>query len=132
MGVMVKVIGCGVLALFLGGLLWLVWREGQSGPGGYLYATAGPKEEAGYCLAVVERVREITKGQGARPLETFVDEQISFWRGRVKGQAVAGRMALAHDTGLPGVNEGAHLHLAIQDCGNRAVAFYGHRFALTG
>jgi hypothetical protein len=26
------------------------------------------------------------------------------------------------------VNEGAHLHLALQDCGHRAIGLYGHRF----
>jgi hypothetical protein len=125
----VKIAGLGALALAFVGLLWLVWQNGQAVPGGYLYGMEGPEGEAGYCLAVVERVREITREQGARKLERFVDEQIVFWRARVKGQAVAGRMALTRDSGAPGVNEGAHLHLAIQDCGNRAVRLYGHRFA---
>jgi hypothetical protein len=46
--------------------------------------------------------------------------------------AVSGRAALGHDLAQPGVQEQAHLHLAIQDCGQRAVALYGYRFASMG
>lgn len=113
-----------VLALFV-----LVWWQGQAQKSGYLYDMPDAAAEAGYCLAVVERVREITHGQGERKLEAFIDEQMQVWRGRVKGAASVGRAALARDAAAPGVNEGAHLHLAIQDCGLRALRFYGAKFA---
>lgn len=118
----------GLAVLALAGLFWLNWLHGRSQPSGYLFGTAGPEEEAGYCLAVVERVREITRGQGEQRLESFVDEQIDFWRGRTAQAGASGKAALMRDIQAPGVNEGAHLHLAIQDCGLRALAFYGHRF----
>lgn len=114
-----------VLALFV--LVW--WQgQGQAQKSGYLYDMPDAAAEAGYCLAVVERVREITHGQGERKLEAFIDEQMQVWRGRVKGAASVGRAALARDAAAPGVNEGAHLHLAIQDCGLRALRFYGAKF----
>ena len=112
----------------LAGLFFLNWQSGQAAQSGYLYQTASPAEEAGYCIAVVERIREITRGQGDRRLEQFIDEQLQFWRKRGLGAITAGRMALARDSQAPGVNEGAHLHLAIQDCGLRAVRFYGGHF----
>ena len=119
----------GLLAvLALAGLFWLVWQDGLRAKSSYLFDMPGPEAEAGYCLAVVERVREITRGQGEARLEEFVDEQISFWRGRVGNAAAQGKAALVRDAFAPGVNEGAHLHLAIQDCGLRALRFYGHRF----
>ncbi|TXI04528.1 MAG: hypothetical protein E6Q73_03100 [Pseudorhodobacter sp.] len=113
-------------------LLWLVWIDGKSAPGGYLFATPDAPTEAGYCLAVAERARELTFGQGDLQLEAFLTENIDFWRLRVEGAAAAGHAALDRDLTAPGVNEGAHLHLALQDCGNRAVALYGHRFASMG
>ncbi len=124
-----RIIGWTCVALGVAGLFWLVWKGGMAAPGGYLFGMASAQEEAAYCLAVAERASEITQGQGEPRLERHLDEQILFWRGR-KGEAMArGRAALARDTGAPGVNEGAHLHLALQDCGHRAIAFYGHRFA---
>lgn len=117
-----------VFALVLG-LFWLVYVDGRKAGGGYLYATPDAATEAGYCLAVAERARELTRGQGEARLEGFVTESIDFWRTRVGKAAVAGRAALARDLAVPGVNEGAHLHLAVQDCGRRAVALYGYRFA---
>lgn len=118
----------GLAALALIGLFYLNWKTGHTAPSGYLYEMPSSASEAGYCMAVVERIREITHGRGKAKLEAFIDEQISFWRGRVKNGATMGRVALARDSTAPGVNEGAHLHLAIQDCGIRAVAFYGVRF----
>ncbi len=117
------------LAGLLAALFWLVWLDGKSAPGGHLFATPDAATEAGYCLAVAERGRELTYGQGARKLEQFLGESIDFWRMRVEGAGPAGHVALARDLARPGVNEGAHLHLALQDCGHRAVALYGHRFA---
>jgi hypothetical protein len=125
----VRIIGWTIAALGVAGLFWLVWKGGMAAPGGYLFGMASAQEEAAYCLAVAERAAEITQGRGEARLERHLDEQIEFWRDR-KGDAMArGRAALARDTGAPGVNEGAHLHLAVQDCGHRAIAFYGHRFA---
>ena len=86
-------------------------------------------DEAAYCLAVAERISEITRGQGDPVLEAHLDEQVALWRGHVADRSGAGRAALGRDTQSPEVNEQAHLHLAVQDCANRAVAFYGHRFA---
>lgn len=124
-----RIIGWTCVALGVAGLFWLVWKGGMAAPGGYLFGMASPEEEAAYCLAVAERASEITQGRGEARLEQHLDEQIVFWRSR-KGDAMArGRAALARDTGAPGVNEGAHLHLAVQDCGHRAIALYGHRFA---
>lgn len=114
--------------LVLGGLFYLSWRQGSAVQGNHLYQMPDAASEAGYCLAVVERIREITREQGDPRLEQFIDEQIRFWRPRVKSSAVKARMALARDTQADGVNEGAHLHLAIQDCGNRAVGLYGAHF----
>lgn len=118
--------------LGLSGLFWLNWRSGVAPQSGYLYAMPSAQAEASYCIAVNERVREITGGRGPPKLQAFVDEQLRFWRKRVAGQYAIGRSSLARDSQAPGVNEGAHLHLAIQDCGLRAVSFYGARFASMG
>ena len=115
-------------ALGLAGLVLLVWREGQGGPPRFLFAMPGKPEEAAYCLAVSERIREITRGAGPAGMERHLDEQIAFWRLRAGSALGAGRAALARDSGRPGVNEQAHLHLAVQDCALRAINFYGHRF----
>lgn len=118
-----------ILALLsLAGVFYLNWQAGQTDQSGYLFNTPNAAVEAGYCIAVVERIREITRGQGERRLELFIDEQLQFWRKRAFGAMTSGRMALAKDSQAVGVNEGAHLHLAIQDCGLRAVRFYGARF----
>ena len=117
----------GLLALF-----WQVWQQGRASPGGYLYGMSSPQEEASYCLAVAERISEITRQQGEPALERHLDEQIDFWRARAGSLFGPGRAALARDVQAPGVNEGAHLHLAVQDCGLRAIAFYGHRFTPLG
>ena len=117
-------------AAMLMALVWLVWLDGRAAPGSYLFRTPDAATEAGYCLAVSERARALTKGQGEAHLEAFLTENILFWRQRVHPRAAAaGHVALAQDLGVPGRNEGAHLHLALQDCGLRAVALYGHRFA---
>lgn len=128
---MAKLIWVGV-GLILAGLFWLVWIDGRNSPGTFLFKTPDAATEAGYCLAVAERVRELTRGQGEARLEGFVSESIDFWRGRVGDAGARGRQALGQDLSAPGVNEGALLHLAIQDCGNRAVALYGYRFAAMG
>lgn len=114
------------------GVIWLVWIDGQRQPSSHLFNTPDAATEAGYCLAVAERARELTRGQGAATLEAFVSESIDFWRRRVGAAAVAGRAALGQDLSRPGVQEQAQLHLAIQDCGQRAVALYGYRFASMG
>lgn len=117
-----------ILAL-LGGLFWLVWLDGRNAPGGYLFATPDAETEAGYCLAVAERGRELTHGLGEPRLEAFLSESIDFWRSRVGAAGPAGKVHLAADLARPGTQEQAHLHLALQACGQRAVALYGHRFA---
>lgn len=117
-----------ILAL-VAGVFWLVWVEGKKAPGAYLFETADTATEAGYCLAVAERARELTHGQGEPTLEAFITESIDFWRSRVQDKAAAGRKALGDDLAIPQVQEQAHLHLALQDCGQRAVGLYGHRFA---
>ena len=117
-----------MLAIAVIGLFWMVWREGQAATSGYLYGMPTVEAEASYCLAVAERIREITRERGERALERHIDEQIVFWRSRAASAFAPGRAALSRDSHQPGVNEGAHLHLAVQDCGHRAIAFYGHRF----
>lgn len=116
----------GVLVI---GIFWLVWMEGKQRARPYLYSTPDPAVEAGYCLAVAERARELTRGRGEAALEMFLSENITFWRTRVAGASGAGRAALGADLAAPGVQEQAHLHLALQDCGQRAVTLYGHRFS---
>ncbi len=111
------------------GLFWIVHSQGSARPSGFLYNLPDAEVEAGYCLAAMERIKEITRGQAERQLERHLDEQIRFWRGRAGAAAGAGRMALVRDSNAQGVNEGAHLHLAVQDCGHRAIAFYGQRFS---
>jgi len=125
----VRFIGFGLLAVVVVGLFWMVWREGQASTSGYLFGMPSVEAEASYCLAVAERIREITGERGPRVLERHIDEQIVFWRARTGSAFAPGRAALSRDSHLPGVNEGAHLHLAVQDCGLRAIAFYGHRFS---
>lgn len=122
-----KLIWLAIAALVMG-LAWQVWLDGRAGPGVFLFDQPDAAHEAAYCLAVAERARELTHGQAAARLEAFLTENIDYWRGRVKGAAVAGRAALGANLARPGVNEGALLHLALQDCANRAVALYGHRF----
>jgi hypothetical protein len=111
------------------GLFWMVRQQGLAAPSGYLYNLPDDGVEAAYCLAVAERIKEITGGRAERVLERHLDEQISFWRGRADGAYGPGRTALARDSHAPGVNEGAHLHLAVQDCAHRAIAYYGQRFS---
>lgn len=123
-----KAIGFG-LAAVAAALFTTVWWQGFAAPPGLLYGATSPEEEAAYCLAVAERISEITRGQGAPRLERHLDEQIAFWRPRAGERPGAGRVALARDSTAPGVNEGAHLHLAVQDCALRAIRFYGHRFS---
>ncbi len=106
-----------------------VWWQGFAAPAGHLYGADSAEGEAAYCLAVAERISEITGGRGDARLEAHLDDQVAFWRARVGQRPSAGRVALARDSAAPGVNEGSLLHLAVQDCALRAVSFYGHRFA---
>lgn len=119
-------IGLGAVAL---ALFATVWWQGFAAPPGLMYGATSAEAEAAYCLAVAERISEITRGQGEELLEDHLDEQVQFWRPRAGERPSVGRIALARDSAKPGVNEGAHLHLAVQDCAQRAVGFYGHRFA---
>lgn len=105
-----------------------VWWQGFAAPPGLLYGAETSEAEAAYCLAVAERISEITRGQGDPRLERHLDEQIYVWRPRAGRQPGLGRAALARDSSASGVNEGAHLHLAVQDCAMRAIGFYGDRF----
>lgn len=120
-------IGIGLAAVVLA-LFATVWWQGSSGTPGLRQGAETGEEKAGYCLAVAERISEITRGRGEPRLEAHLDEQIAFWRPRAGSRPGIGRVALARDTARPGVNEGAHLHLAVQDCALRAVTFYGYRF----
>ena len=118
-----------IMAL-VAGLFWLVWAEARPGPGAYLFGMADAATEAGYCLAVAERGRELTRGLGAARLEAFLADSIEFWRARGAGQAqVAGRMAFYSDAASQ-ADERLRLNMALKACGHRAVGFYGHRFAL--
>lgn len=111
------------------GLLGLVWWQGFAAPPDRLHGATSAEGEAAYCLAVAERIGEITRGSGDARLEQHLVEQVAFWRPRAGQRPGIGRVALARDTSAPGINEGAHLHVAIQDCAHRAVAFFGHRFS---
>lgn len=122
-----KAVGFGLVAVALA-LAATVWWQGSDVPG-LLQGAATVEEEAAYCLAVAERISEITGGRGEAWLEAHLDEQVDFWRPRAGQRPGAGRVALGRATSVPGVNEGAHLHLAVQDCAMRAISFYGHRFA---
>lgn len=116
------------LAAVAAALLATVWWQGSAAPEGLLHGATSAEGEAAYCLAVAERIGEITRGQGDPRLERHLDEQVDFWRPRSGPRPGAGRVALGRDTGRAGVDEGAHLHLAVQDCALRAVTFFGHRF----
>lgn len=120
-------LGIGLAAVAVA-LFATVWWQSFAAPTGLLYGARTAEAEASYCLAVAERISEITRGQGDTRLERHLDEQIDIWRRRSGVQPGLGRAALARDSTAPGVNEGAHLHLAVQDCAMRAVRFYGHRF----
>lgn len=123
-----KAIGIGLAAVALA-LFATVWWQGFAAPPGLMYGAASAEEEAAFCLAVAERISEITRGGGEAALEDHLDEQVQFWRPRAGPRPSIGRIALARASSAPGVNEGAHLHLAVQDCAQRAVGFYGHRFS---
>lgn len=123
-----KGIGIGLAAVALA-LFATVWWQGFAAPPGLMYGAASVEEEAAYCLAVAERISEITRGGGEAVLEDHLDEQVQFWRPRAGPRPSIGRIALARASSAPGVNEGAHLHLAVQDCAQRAVGYYGHRFS---
>lgn len=123
-----KAIGIGMVAVALA-LLTTVWWQGFAAPSGRLFGAATAEAEAAYCLAVAERISEITGGRGEARLERHLDEQVDFWRPRAGGRPGVGRVQLARDSTAPGVNEGALIHLAVQDCALKAVSFYGHRFS---
>jgi hypothetical protein len=124
-------IGLTLAALTLGGLSYLIWAEAQVPPGGYLFATRSAEAEAGYCLAVLERVGEITRGKGDPRLEQHLTEGVAFWRGRVAGAATEGRAMLARATNAPGMDEGDLVRQALQACADRASGPYGHHFRST-
>lgn len=126
--VMHRLVWVPILAVVVA-VFWLAWLDGQRQPSDHLFSMPDAASEAGYCLAVAERGRELTGGQADGQLEQFLTENIDFWRARVGDAAVTGRAALGHDVAQPGVQEQALLHLALQDCGQRAVGLYGHRFA---
>lgn len=117
------------LAAVATALFATVWWQGFAAPPGLLFEAETETAEAAYCLAVAERISEITGGKGDPRLEAHLDEQVDFWRPRAGPRPGAGRSALGRDSSAPGVNEGAHLHLAVQDCALRTVSYYGHRFA---
>lgn len=127
-GMVMRAIGIGLAAVALA-LFATVWWQGFAAPPGLLQGTGTSEEEAAYCLAVAERISEITGGRGERLLEAHLDEQVGFWRARAGPQPWVGRAVLGRATSAPAVNEGAFLHLAVQDCAHRAISFYGHRFA---
>jgi hypothetical protein len=122
-----KAIGIGLAAVVLA-LFATVWWQGFAAPSGLMHGAETAEDEAAYCLAVAERISEITGGRGDTRLEVHLDEQVGFWRARAGPQPWVGRAALGRDSSAPGVNEGAHLHLAVQDCALRAIRFYGHSF----
>lgn len=123
-------IGLSLALALVAGLFAIVWRQGFAAPAPFLFGMSTAAGEAAYCLAVAERGAELTQGRGEAWLERHLDDQVEFWRLRALGAFGAGRAGLARDSAAPGVNEGAHLHLALQDCAHRAVLFYGHRFEL--
>jgi hypothetical protein len=123
-----RAIGLG-LAAVAATLFVTVWWQGAAAPPAFLHGAETQEAEAAYCLAVAERISEITRGGGDPLLERHLDEQIGFWRVRAGPRPGAGRAALGRAASVPGVNEGAHLHVAVQDCALRAVRFHGHRFA---
>ena len=124
-----KFAGWAIVTVGVAGLFWMVWRDQFAAPSGHLYGMADAAGEAAYCLAVAERIAEITGGRADARLRVHLDEQIGFWRARAGPRPGLGRAMLGRATAGPGVNEGAHLHLAVQDCALRAISFYGHRFA---
>ncbi|MFZ1471179.1 MAG: hypothetical protein WAT09_19695 [Paracoccaceae bacterium] len=124
-----RILGIILTGLGLAGLFWLTWAEARARAPVYLYGTPDLQAEAAYCLAVAERIREITHEQAEPQLERHIDEQIAFWRTKAGSALGPGRAALGRDTAMPGVNEGAHLHLAVQDCGLRAMGFYRQEFS---
>ena len=65
----VRIIGWFLVVLGVAGLFWQVSRSGFAAPSGYLYGMADPAGEAAYCLAVAERIREITRETGPPRLE---------------------------------------------------------------
>ena len=93
----------------------------------YLYGTASLAQEAAYCLAVMQRVGEITHGLGPRKLEYYLREQSAFWIARLEGEPMAALLAQARgalDTNshARGTNEQAHLHIVVQECGLRSLS----------
>lgn len=125
-------------AAVLGVMAWAAFSGAPSQERRYLYDTPTPAAEAAYCLAVAQRVGEITHGLGERRLEWFLREQTEYWVARVTrngadrvsvqgSSAMAnvfsdGRARLMRDTQARDVNEQAHLHLALQRCGERSLA----------
>ena len=75
-----------------------------------------------YVAGFVARPGQVALRRGATALDAIAAA------GGVTSSGDGTRVALARKTNAEGVNEGALLHLAIQDCGFHAVSFYGARF----
>ncbi|MEZ5797393.1 MAG: hypothetical protein R3D63_07955 [Paracoccaceae bacterium] len=125
----VRILGWVLTGLGLAALVWQVWTQ-EPPPPGYLFGMPDRAAEAAYCLAVAERIGEITGGHANAGLERHLDEQIDFWRGRAIGALGKGRAGLARDSGAPGVVEAEYLRVAAEACGMRAITAYRHRFTL--
>ena len=115
------------LGAVLGLFLWAARSDPPGPKNAYLYGTESLAQEAAYCLAVAQRVGEITHGLGPAKLEFYLQEQRAFWIARLEGLPMAellaqARGALGRDSHAPDVDEQAHLHLAVQDCGMRSLA----------
>lgn len=131
-------------AVVLGLIGWAGFSGEPASDRSYMYNTPTPVAEAAYCLAVAQRSGEFTHGLGQVRLEWYLRELTEYWIARVAngGQPVLeyervsmaaaspdmasvladGRARLARDSQARDVNEQAHLHLALQRCGERALA----------
>lgn len=49
----------------VGGLFFLTWKSQFAAPPGYMFGTPTVAVEAGYCLAVTQGTRSITRGGAA-------------------------------------------------------------------
>jgi hypothetical protein len=130
-------------AVAVGLFAWALYSGEPAGQRSYLYDTPTPVAEAAYCVAVAQRSGELTHGLGEVRFEWYLRELTEYWIARVANggrpvmtylaspNAVAtdmariladGRTRLARDSQARDVNEQAHLHLALQRCGERALA----------
>lgn len=130
-------------AVVLAVIGWAAFSGEPAAERSYMYDTPTPVAEAAYCLAVAQRSGEFTHGLGQVRLEWYLRELTDYWIARVAngGKPVSeydgvtaaassdmaviladGRARLARDSQARDVNEQAHLHLALQRCGERALA----------